>query len=491
MIACLILIPLLAGIAVFVMNSVFWSFLLLAGAAGIHSVMTIVAWIHRPSPLFNGWFQVDDLGLIFLTITSLLFLMASFYAVGYLKREGAGQQKDDEEGLFFQNSPHASFVGSLLLFLSTMSLVIVSHHFGIFWVAMEATTLASAPLIYYHRHHRSLEATWKYLIICSVGIAFALMGNFLLAVSIPHTNGEPIPLVLSELQKHGPVLMLPWVKVAFIFFLAGYGTKMGLAPMHTWLPDAHSESPSVVSALLSGALLNCAFLGILRGYQVCMAAGLTQFCQTLLVAFGLFSMAVAAIFIVGQTDYKRILAYSSVEHMGIMALGIGLGGQAVFGSMLHSLNHSLTKGMLFLVAGNILALFRTKTCSDIRGILKITPVTGVLWLVGFLAITGSPPFGIFLSEFTILKAALDAGRYSIAIAYMLLLSIIFVGMAFPFLSMAQGNPSNAKISHSPRSVTLLTLLPPVLLGAGCLCLGLYIPPFLNTLLHLAAQSIGG
>src|SRR5439155_12404295 len=174
---------------------------------------------------------------------------------------------------------------------------------GLLWIAVEATTLASAPLIYFHRHHRSLEATWKYLLICSVGIGLALLGNFFLAVAASGASGAGGSLSIGALREHAAQLHMPWLKGAFLFLLVGYGTKMGLAPLHTWLPDAHSEAPSVVSALLSGALLNCALLGIVRVQQVCAAAGQAAFGQGLLVGFGLLSMAVAAVFILGQADY--------------------------------------------------------------------------------------------------------------------------------------------------------------------------------------------
>ena len=319
-------------------------------------------------------------------------------------------------------------------------MVTVSRHLGLMWVGVEATTLASAPLIYFHRHHRSLEATWKYLLICSVGIALALLGNFFVAVAARSAGGPTIHLTIDDLVAHAGSLNPLWLKAAFLFFLVGYGTKMGLAPLHTWLPDAHSEAPSVVSALLSGALLNCAFLTILRTHSLLSAAGLAAFSSDLLVLFGLISMAVAAVFILGQADFKRMLAYSSVEHMGILALGIGIGGVATFGAMLHAVNHSLTKAMLFLAAGNILALYRTKSTTRVRGVLRTLPITGVLWLAGFLAIVGSPPFGPFLSELTILKGVLDAGRPVVAVAYLLALAIVFVGMATIFLRMAYGPP---------------------------------------------------
>jgi hydrogenase-4 component F len=410
--------------------------------------------------------------------------------VGYLGHERRARHFDIEEHLFFSNEPEAIFTSCLLLFLASMTLVTVSQHFGLLWVGVEATTLASAPLIYFHRHHRSLEATWKYLLICSVAIALALLGNFVLAVAASDGGAAPTPLTLADLVRSSTHLHAPWVEAAFLFFLVGYGTKMGLAPLHTWLPDAHSESPSAVSALLSGALLNCAFLGILRAHQVCVAAGLASFSQSLLVTFGLLSMAIAAVFILGQADFKRLLAYSSVEHMGILALGVGLGGAGAFGTTLHAVNHSLTKACLFLVAGNILAAYGTKSVAGVRGLVARLPLSGVLWVAGFLAITGSPPFGPFLSELTILKAALDQGRGLVAVSYLALLAVIFIGMANQFMPMAQGR-ADGQSEPSGRGEALWATLPPAALALLVLVLGVYVPPAMSDALHAAARSMGG
>lgn len=490
MITALFLIPAAAGFGAYLIRQDTLRRAVLILTAALHAAMTLAAWFVRPQPAFGGWFALDAIGLLFLTITSVLFLAAAVYGVAYLRREALARHADFEEGVFFSNQPEAVFTACLLLFLSTMTLVAVSQHFGLQWVAIEATTLASAPLIYFHRHHRSLEATWKYLLICSVGIALALLGNFFLAVAAVKPGDQVTHLVLTNLLANANTLQVPWLKMAVLLLLVGYGTKMGLAPLHTWLPDAHSESPSVVSALLSGALLNCAFLGILRIHQVCVAAGQGAFSQHLLVGFGLFSMGVAAVFILGQADYKRLLAYSSVEHMGILALGVGIGGGATFGAMLHAVNHSFAKATLFFLAGNILGAFKTKAAADVRGVLRVLPVTGVLWLAGFLAITGSPPFGLFLSEFTILKAALDQGRNLVAVAYLALLALIFMAMATTMLNMAQGSPPGGLRARDRRE-GILSLVSPAVLGSAVLVLGLYIPSALYRVLDEAARSMGG
>jgi len=485
----LVLVPAFTGLAAFLVRPDGFRRALLILTAVLHTALVATAWVTTPPPVLGGWLALDALGRVFLSITSVLFLAAAVYGLPYLRRERHATHTDFEEGFLFVDAPEARFTGCVLFFLAAMTLVTVSQHFGVLWVAIEATTLASAPLIFFHRHHRSLEATWKYLLICSVGIALALLGAFFLAIAAEQSDGSSLPLVVPTLVRDAAQLHDAWLKAAFVLMLVGYGTKMGLAPLHTWLPDAHSEAPSMVSALLSGALLNCAFLGILRVQQVCAAAGHAVFGQDLLIGFGLLSMAVAAVFLQGQIDYKRLLAYSSVEHVGILALGVGLGGSGAFGTLLHAVNHSLTKAMLFLVAGNILTAYQSKSTSEVRGVLQVLPVSGGLWVAGFLSITGSPPFGLFLSEFTILKTALDQGRSGVATAYLVLLAVIFVGMATSMLGMAQGTP-NKNCQRASEGEPLLTVASPAFLGALVLLLGVYVPPLLRSSLQEAARMLG-
>jgi hydrogenase-4 component F len=490
MILALILIPAICGTVAFLVRGTAARRGLLVGSALAHSCLTILAWIQRPNAVLAGWLALDEAGLLFLGITSTLFLAAAVYSLGYLASEPGEQVTDMEEGFLFSNAPEAVFTGCMLLFLAAMTLVTVSRHFGLLWIGIEATTLASAPLIYFHRHHRSLEAAWKYLLICSVGIALALLGYFFLGVAAAPA-GRPGPgLVLDELLGRARLLNPAWLKAAFVLMLVGYGTKMGLAPLHTWLPDAHSESPSVVSALMSGALLNCAFLGILRIHQLGVAAGQGEFGEKALLGLGILSVTIAAVFVLGQTDFKRLLAYSSVEHMGLMAVGIGLGQAGTFGAFFHAVNHSLTKAMLFLLAGNILARYHTKSISSVSGVLRVTPCNGALWIAGFLAITGMPPFSLFFSKFLILKAAFDHGRWGVGVGLLFLLVVIFVAMAAACLGMAQGKPlSPVTSTRFPHD--LLHLLPPAALGAIVLLLGFGLPAFLINLLAAATRAMGG
>lgn len=489
MIAALLLVPAVAGVLALVLRDDQARRALLVGTALVHLGLVVAAWRAAPAPSPAAWLRLDPIGMLFLAVTSALFALAAIYAVGYLARERRAPRADLEEGALFSNGPEAAFTGCLLLFLATMTLVTASQNLGVLWVAVEATTLASAPLIFFHRHHRSLEATWKYLLICSVGIALALLGNFFLAFSASFGPAGSGSLVLHELIAGAPALHPRWLKAAFVLLLVGYGTKMGLAPLHTWLPDAHAEAPSVVSALLSGALLNCAFVGILRAYQVLSAAGLGRFAGDLLIDIGLFSMALAAAFMVAQPDFKRLLAYSSVEHMGILAVGIGLGGGAAFGALLHAVNHSFAKGMLFLLAGNILAAYRTKSTVSVRGVSAALPATAVLWVAGLLAITGSPPFGPFLSEVLIVKGGIDGHHPVVAGLFLALLAVAFLGMARPMLAMVQGEPLPEQLPEGRER--WLALVSPGALALSVLLLGVWIPPWLDEAIRSAARSVGG
>ncbi len=447
-------------------------------AAGLVQAALAARVILRPPPSeWGGALGADALGLLFLGIVTLLFALSAVYTFGYMALPRHPRRR--------------YYVPTMLFFLGSMTLAVLSRHLGLFWVALEATTLSSATLIFFDRSERSLEAAWKYLILCSVGIALALAGTFFMAMALP--PGAEGSLLLDNLLAAAPGMMPAWLKTAFLFLLVGYGTKMGLAPMHTWLPDAHSEAPSPVSALLSGALLNCAFLGILRAFQIANAAGLGDFARRPLLVLGFVSMGTAAAFLIHQPDYKRLLAYSSVEHMGILAVGIGIGGgPAAFGALLHALNHSLAKALLFFAAGAVFLLYHTKNVSGVSGLAKRAPFVAVLFTAGFLAITGTPPFGPFVSELTIVLAALAGGHFWIAALFLLLLAVAFAAMGAAFLEMVFGDPPEdipALEFHGWNAA--LILAPPAALAAASLALGLYLPERLNSLLKAAALLLGG
>jgi hydrogenase-4 component F len=484
MIPLLLAIPTLAGALALATREASRQRALLLLAVLAHFALVVSCWYHRPAPWFGGWLALDELGLWVLTITSVLFLATTLYALNYLPKEDPGRRPDFEDGTLFENAPHAVFVASLAFFLAALTLVALSQHFAVLWVAVEATTLASAPLIFFHRHRRSLEATWKYLVVCSVGIALALVGTFFLAVATAR-QAHLRELVLGELLAHPAFLDPRWLELAFVFALVGYGTKMGLAPWHAWLPDAHAEAPSLVSALLSGALLNAAFLAILRFHQVLKAAGLGAFSQSLLLYLGLLSMLVAASFLLIQVDYKQLLAYSSVEHMGVLALGAGLGRQGVFAAAYHAWNHSLAKAALFLLAGNILARYKTKAIPRVAGLSTALPFTGALWVAGFFAITGAPPFGLFVSELAVAKACFAAQKPGAAAVYLLALLLAFVGLGKGMLATSRGESA-----EQPQSEALLAWLPSLLLFLASVLLGLLPPAAVLDVAHELARLVG-
>jgi hydrogenase-4 component F len=447
---------------------------LLAVFAVTHLVLVVTVWAvpEPPPPALGDWLAADPLGLTVLTVTSVLFLVTVSYTVGYIRLE--------------QPRSGRVFAACLLGFLGAASVVSLAHHLAMLWVGMEATTLSVAPLIFLRRDRRSLEATWKYLVISSVGIALALLGTFFLASAQGDSGGRP--LILPDLIAHARELHPAWLRAAFLFLLIGFGTKMGLAPMHTWKPDTYGEAPSLVSGLMAGALTSCAFLGVARVTEVVMAAGLGSFAQPVLIAFGLLSLTVAAVFIIGQNDVRRLLAYSSVEHMGLLVLGLGLGGLGAYGSMLHLVNNGLSKGWVFLVTGNIVLATGGATAANNRGLVRTLPLSAGLLVVGLFAVTGSPPFGLFMSEFTILRAAIDQGHPWIAAIMLLMLAIIFVGMAALVLGIALGEPKPGaqRIRESPWLV-----VGPLALAAIVLMLGIYIPGPLHDVLARAAAALGG
>jgi hydrogenase-4 component F len=448
---------------------------LLPVAAIAHGVMTLSALTRPDAPVPGAWLVLDPLGKLILLVVSTLFLFCSFYAVGYLRHR--------------EERPNRVFCTCLLAFLGIMSLVTVAHHLGLMWVAIEAATLVTAPLIYFNHTPRSIEATWKYLLIGSVGIALALLGTFFLAYASVHA-GLNSSLTVEGLLEQAPRLSKPWLHAAFILLLVGYGTKMGLAPMHTWKPDAYGEAPGVVGAIFAGGVTSCAFLALLRIYHICLAAGEEAYVSRLLLLMGLFSMAVAGLFMVGQRDFKRMLAYSSVEHMGILVLGLGIGGPALFGSLLHVVTNGMTKGVLFLSAGNIHRAYASKNTEQVQGAIRRLPLSGSLFLAGFLAITGSPPFGPFISEFAILNGAFDAGRYVVGGLFLFLLLIVFIGMGGTVLRVVQGRaPPEAR--DTPYRDGWLTGAPAAGLLALVLMLGLYIPPPLSAWLHDAVRFLEG
>jgi len=469
----LILLPIVMAALAAAIPSNRWRPRLLPVTALVHLATTVAVLAGRGPAIAVDYLVLDPPGRIVLLQISVLFALCSFYAVGYLR--------------YREEQSNRVFCACLLAFLGVASLVTWAHHLGLMWVAIEASTLVTAPLIYFNRTQRSIEATWKYLLVGSVGIALALLGTFFLAYSALHA-GLDSGLTLEGLLEHAPRLSKPWLRAAFVLLLVGYGTKMGLAPMHTWKPDAYGEAPGVVGAMLAGGVTSCAFLALLRVWHICHAAGEDAYTSQLLLFMGLFSIAVAGVFMVGQRDFKRMLAYSSVEHMGVLVVGLGIGPAALPGTLLHVLTNGLTKGVLFLSAGNIHRAYDSKSTDVVRGAMRRLPLSGTLFLAGFFAITGSPPFGPFVSEFAILNGAFDSGRFLTGAMFLFFLLVVFIGMGTTVLKVVQGRAPEQVLGTAYRD-GLLTGAPIVVLMLLVLMLGLYIPPPLTALLDDAARFL--
>ena len=470
----LILVPLaFALVAVLVRSDRTRPWVVSAGGVA-QGVVTVLALRSEKVVGLYDWLVLDKVGKLVVALTSAIFFVCALYVPAYLREQ--------------PDRPNRIFCSCLLVFDAMLSLIAESHHLGLLWVAVEAATLSTAPLVYFRRDQRALEATWKYLLIGSVGIALALLGSLFLAYSALRANLEP-SLLMDDLLRDAPHLSKPWLHSAFVILFVGYGTKMGLAPMHTWKPDAYGEAPGVVGTLLAGGLTSGAFLAIVRFFRICHAAGDATFARQMMLVIGLVSMAVAGVFMARQRDFKRMLAYSSVEHMGILVVGLGLGGAGVFGSFLHMINNGLTKAVLFLSAGNIHRAFASKRVDDVSGALRRVPLSGAMFLAGFFAITGSPPFGPFLSEFTIVRAAFGEHRYGVGSAFLVLLAVIFVGMGATVVSVVQGKPTEAAEATSFRE-RLGNVAPIAIALAAVLLLGLYLPPPLEHMIRDAADGLG-
>jgi hydrogenase-4 component F len=399
---------------------------------------------------FRGFIYLDLLSAFFILVISIVAFAAALYSIGYIKKDIANQIISENKAKFYY----------LLfnLFCFSMFLVPAVNNLGMLWVAIEMTTLISAFLVGFYNSKESVEAAWKYIIICSVGIILALLGTILFAYAFSVSGISP-SLNWSDMASVAPLLDKNILKIAFIFLLVGYGTKAGLAPMHTWLPDAHSQAVAPISALLSGVLLKTAIYAILRfGIIIIKSVGFAYFTH-LMILFGVISLAISCGFILVQKDLKRLLAYSSIEHIGIIALGFGLGTPlAIAGASLHVLNHAVTKSLMFFGAGNIASAYKKHNMNAIRGVIKVLPFTGIVVLLGMFALTGFPPFSIFISEIMIIIAAFTNGSYLIAALLLLFLAIIFGAFIYHFGKMLFGNlPKGMKVTGEPLSGKLAFL----------------------------------
>jgi hydrogenase-4 component F len=375
---------------------------------------------------YNNLIYIDSLNIIQLILISTISFIAAMYSHKYIGEE----LQNGSISINFAKIYYLLFN----LFVLSMVAVAISNNIVLMWISLEATTLSTAFLIGFNRNKLSLEAAWKYIIICSVGIVLGLIGIILFIYSSGDISNEV--LNWTYLVKNYSVLNKGIVKFGFCFIFVGIATKAGLAPMHTWLPDGHSEAPSPISAMMSGVLLNLALYVVVRFYVIIRLIKGLEKMKYLFIVFGLISLTISAFSILKQKNYKRLLAFSSVENMGIITLGFGIGGPiALYGSLLHSIIHAYGKSLLFLVSGNILNVYKTKRIDRVNNLIKTMPINSVLLILGVLIITGIPPFPSFFSEYNILVAAIKNGYYVTCAIYSICLLIVFAGFLKVFINM--------------------------------------------------------
>lgn len=416
------------------------------------------------------FFSVDSLGAITMLIIGFVGLATTIYSVFYLRREA------DKDIIGFKKVKQ--YFVLLDLFLAAMFLSVSASSPIVAWISIEATTLSTAFLICFYNKPSALEAAWKYLIINSVGLLLGFLGTLFYFTSIGSSGADGLvswQLLMANVAHLDPLI----AKIAFIFVLIGYGTKVGLAPMHTWLPDAHSKAPAPISALLSGVLLNVALVIVLKFKVITDVAVGKAFSGNLFIVFALLSIIIAALIIFTQKNYKRLIAYSSVENMGVIALGFGFGGIGVFAAILHMIYNAIVKSALFLSAGTIFLKYSSTKIDKVKGALTALPVTSVIFLSGFFAITGIPPFGIFLTKVFILSAGIKVHPIIAAVA-LIFMTIVFIGFLKHVVAMFFGKvPADIKIGED----NIWLIIPPFVLIAVALCLSFYIPSFLQTLIN--------
>lgn len=428
---------------------------------------------------YNKLIYIDSLNVIQLILISTVSFIAAIYSYKYIKEEIQEKEIDNRSAKLYY----------ILFNLFVFSMIIVSlaNNIVLMWIGLEATTLSTAFLIGFNKHKLSLEAAWKYIIICSVGIVLGLVGIVLFIYASNSSSSEA--LNWTYLVNHYSCMNKGIVKFAFSFIFVGIGTKAGLAPMHTWLPDGHSESPSPISAMMSGVLLNLALYVIVRFYIIVKSIQGLEKMRYLFIIFGAISLIISSFSILKQKNYKRLLAFSSVENLGIITLGFGIGGRiAVFGALLHSIIHAYGKSLLFLVSGNILNVYKTKRISKVRNLIKTMPINSVFLILGVLVITGVPPFASFLSEYSILIALIQSNNYMVGGIYILCLLIVFAGFLKVFMKMIfDSKEEDNKKTPKDRE----NILPLVLAFLAVIFVSAFSNGEINSLINRAVTIISG
>ncbi|MCB5272038.1 MAG: NADH-quinone oxidoreductase subunit F [Candidatus Cloacimonetes bacterium] len=436
--------PILAIVLCLVSNSRRKIDILVVLHALLHSGLGLCAYIKRGSLM-----GMDDLGLFNFLILSVIYAAVAFYRLGH---------KDSSTLKNYR--VHSIF---LMIFVMAMDGAAMAKDLGLIWIFVEATTISSALLISYSNSKRSLEAAWKYLFICSVGIALAFAGILLLVIAQP----EHATLLIAKIDLS--TISPFWLKISFVFILIGFGTKMGLAPLHFWMPDAYSEAPAPILALLSGALLNIAFIPILRVDKLMRQSGMGDLVQELYLLLGILSVFTAAVFMLKTKDFKRLLAYSSIENMGLIMIAFGMGGMAYYAGYMHIVGHSLIKAAFFLTAGNALTIYNDKNYDNTGGLLQINRGSAWLWLISSAMLIGLPPSPLFTSKFLIAISLLKNGSYLYFGLLMLLLAVISWAIFNAGLKICLGD------SERKKSLNVWLYLAPAGLLFIAALIGIFLP----------------
>jgi len=428
----------------------------------------------EPIRLLGDYVIIDPTVRLFLPVVNIIFFGIAAYVAH--RSRSQGDQRDCD----------GRFVGLALAFMLAANLSILSNHLLVMWLFLEATTLAVAPLIVRAEAPSSLRASWRYFLFSSVGLAFTLLGFLCLARSVEH-NGVTPSFFLSELAAQISVPADIWRKLGLMLVFLGYGTKLGLAPMYSWLPEAYDEALPSVAALLAAVQFNCALVGVFRVLQVYRSADQGLVSEELVV-LGLMSMAVSTFSIIATHNYKRLIAYASINHAGVIAIGLDIGKSASYGLLLYVVSNAFIKATLFLTAGKIKSHYKTKDMREVAGLIKDLPYSGLFLMIGTFALLGLPPFGSFLGELIILSGLIRAGYMLVFVGFCTLLTITFVATGRSIFPMIWGQPKT-QVSW-PRQ-TLVEELPKLIFLAALTSMGIYMPPPVNALFRAVAASLGG
>jgi hydrogenase-4 component F len=480
----LLIIPLAAAVACAVLPAERFApaFTVTAGVASFGLVLALLPAVAHHNLTYLSYLRVDALSEIFLLATGFLYAVVAIYTVGYAERQAR-----------YPRYARRLYAG-LNLFAWAMLAAPLMSSLALLWIAVEITTIVSALLVAIEDTDGAAEAAWKYVLIASAGLGLALLATVFAYFAGAQVLGEHYDLAIEPLIAAGPHLPATPVRLAFLLALLGYGTKVGLFPVHTWLPDAHSEAPTPVSAMLSGSLLAVSFYAILRFYQFTAAALGSGFPRDALLAFGIASLLLASLYVFGQRDIKRLLAYSSIEHMGILAIGVSFGAPvALAGVMLHVLAHAAAKGNAFMGAGVFVVKYGTKQIATLRGGLRLLPWSGPLFLLAIFALSAMPPSGIFRSEFQIVYGGLDAGHYAVAAVLVAGVTVVFFGLT--------GASTRVLFTPAPRSLSAAAaiergepsawMVVPAVAGIVVLfILGLHPPGELTSVISRAVTELG-